>query len=126
MGAAGRAEPLGCLNVLKKGNGGSAKGWRGAQTVGGSSHLDRADSPVWRGCRAGALSWWATSPGGHGPLTWGQLQAGAGTAGAQGSCYLHIWEPAGTWTCFILLLPIIKNLWKIDTKNEDVKATKKI
>lgn len=63
MGVAGRAEPLGCPDVLKKGNWGSAKGWRGAQTVGGSSHSDRADSPVWRG----ALSWWATSPGGQNP-----------------------------------------------------------
>lgn len=72
-GRAGRAQPLLCLNVLKEGKRSRAKGWRGAHTVGGSSHLERASSPVWRGCRGGAMPWWATNPG-------DSCQAGAGTA----------------------------------------------
>lgn len=69
-GLAGRARPLRCLNRAKGRETEQSKGLEGCPHCGGLFSLREA---VWRGCRAGAMPWWATNPG-------DSCQAGAGTA----------------------------------------------
>lgn len=122
MGTAGRAQLLCCPNVPKKGKQSRVKGWRGCPHCGGLFLL-RANSPVWRGCRGGAHAMV-----GHQP--WGTGTPDMGSAARQVLALLQglgqsLPACLGTWRCSFPFLPIMKNVWKMDTKNKDVKATGK-